>query len=60
MKSQKHTRKNTREAAKKLEKFEVFEKLSGIILFGSILFFVFGAIILAFIPCKTGYRIVHV
>ena len=54
---QKH--KKQRNKKKKVEAKAKYDKLFGPILFGSVSFFVVLAIILAVIPCKTGYRIVQ-
>ena len=51
--------KKQRDTNKKVEAKAKYEKFFGPILFGTILFFVVVAIVLAAIPCKTGYRIVQ-
>ena len=44
---------------KKIDTRTKYDKYFGPILFGLIFLFVFGAVLIAYIPCKSGYRIVQ-
>ena len=54
------TGKNSKHKARKRQPKEgKYEQLFGPVLFATILLFVVGGVALAFIPCKSGYRIVQ-
>ena len=57
--SKKAEQKAKSKTGKKLDTRAKYDKLFGPTLFGVIFLFVFGGVLLAYIPCKSGYRIVE-